>query len=491
MTRAPNLTPYFLIAASFFPLAASAQACRGNPDVGCTSPGAQCSSANVPKGYCSTPSGFPKGERQCLCEALPSTPPPPVVLHPKYVIGALIYAPPGCNSRTPGAACSQPGLVDYSSSSSMGTKVNIAQSFKYGLKATLSTGSPVTGAQASFEWSSTQGDSNSASLTKTESLEIKDPGNGDGIDHDQDMFELFLNPTLTLSMDTQRNIYWQPGWTTVGPVRLEVYVSELRNPATMRPQVAATLQGLGFTAADYKTIRCMDPFAGPGASGAGGAVPDYCQTPTASAGSSGVGIDTNRFRPTTWILPYEAPQKATDLCPSTAPTIKNDYANENATSTQDTYTVTTDVSAGVPAFGLKLEGSLSWTTGATYTTTQGSTQSASLTLVCPSVSFNGPPDVWVWVDQIFGTFVFVPYNPVTMQIAQQGTVTGSNGKPALGESVTLKYGGHTYHTFTSARGAYRFIRLKAGGTQKGVLTVHGQTQNVTVGSQKASAIRLH
>src|SRR5215467_820661 len=105
-----------LAAASFFPLNASAQLCRGNPNVGCTNPGAKCSTADVPEGRCKTPSGFPRGERECVCAGAP---PPPITIHPKYVVGGLVYAPPGCTSSTPGSACSQPGSVDYSSGSSL------------------------------------------------------------------------------------------------------------------------------------------------------------------------------------------------------------------------------------------------------------------------------------------------------------------------------------------------------------------------------------
>jgi hypothetical protein len=242
------------LAASFFPLSASAQLCRGNPDVGCTSPGAKCGTGDVLNGHCKTPGGLPRGERECVCEG---TPPPPVTLNPKYVIGGLVYAPPGCTTSTPGTACSQPGSVDYSAASSLGTKITTADSFKNGVKVTASFGSEVSGGEGSFAWNRTTGDTQSANLTKSGSLEIKVLGNEDGINHDQDMFILLLNPTVTLSSDEARTIYWQPGYSGDAAARYEVYVSELRNPATMRPDIAAVLKGRGFTAADYKTIRCL------------------------------------------------------------------------------------------------------------------------------------------------------------------------------------------------------------------------------------------
>jgi hypothetical protein len=500
----PNRTSHFSASLSFllaaasslFPLTAGSQTCRGTPDVGCTSPGAQCSAPSIPKGHCTTPPGFPRGERQCVCEGPPPTPPPPVVLNPRYVIGALVYAPPGCNSPTAGTPCAQPGLVDYSSASSMGSKVTIADSFKSTAKLTLDWGNPaVVGGEGSFAWSHTTGQSQSAALTKTGSLEIKVPGNGDGINHDQDMFILLLNPTLTLTMDSDKNIYWQPGFSGDAAERYEVYVGELRNPATMRPAVASVLKGLGFTAADYKTIRCKDPFSGPGVTGPGGAVPDPCEWVAYDLASGGAaGLDPNRFRLTTYILPYEPPQHPLDLCPSITATIKNDYATENDQSTQDETTVSFQQGGGLSSlWSLKLEGSMTWTSSETDATTTDATQSASLTLVCPSSGYTGPTEFQVYVDDLYGTFVFVPFNPLTMEITQHGTVTGSNGKPIAGEPVSLEYGGRTYHTFTSARGAYRFIRLKQpalASSQKGTLTVRGQKRVVTIGSQGAGAIRL-
>ena len=479
--------------ASFFPVSASAQLCRGNPDIGCTNAGAKCSTADVPNGRCKTTPNLPRGERECVCEGAP---PPPVTFHPKFVIGGLIYAPPGCTSSTPGSACSQPGSVDYSSGSSLGTKVTIANSFKNQVKLTAQFGSETVGGWGgSFAWSRTTSDTQSANLTKTGSLEIKTFGNNDGIDHDQDMFILLLKPTVTLSGDGTKNIYWQPGYSGEPVPRYEVYVSELRNPATMRPTVAAVLQGLGFTAADYKTIRCLDRFAGPGVSGPGGVRPDFCEV-SATTGDPSQGLDPNRFRPTTWILPYEPPLHAGDLCPTVTATIKNEYASDEARSSEEDTTVSASMDAGVPAPGawtFKIEGEMTWTSSETDTTSQGSTQSASLTLVCPSVAYTGPTLFQVYVDDLYGTFLFVPYDLATMEIIQHGAVTDAHDKPVAAEPIELEYDGRTYHTFTTASGTYRFVGLKrllGQNLQNGTIAVRNTKLGVQVRSQSPSAIRL-
>jgi hypothetical protein len=477
-----------LTAASFFPLNASAQQCRGNPNIGCTNAGAKCSSGDVQEGHCKTTPNLPRGERECVCAG---SPPPPVTIHPKYVVAGLVYAPPGCTSSTPGSACSQPGSVDYSSASSLGTKITTADSFKNGVKVTASFGSEVSGGSGSFAWSRTTGDTQSANLTKSGSLEIKVPGNADGINHDDDMFILLLNPTVTLSSDGAKNIYWQPGYSGDAAARYEVYVSELRNLATMRPAVAAVLKEHGFTAADYKTIRCLDQFAGPGIRD--GVSPDYCEV-SATTGGPSPGLDLNRFRPTTWILPYEPPRHASDLCPSITPTLKNDYASENAKSTQDEYTVSAEMHAGIDKeFDLKIEGEMTWTSSETDSNSQGSTQSASLTLVCPSVAYTGPTLFQVYWDVHYGTFLLMPFDPASMEIIQHGAVTDAHDKPVAAVPITLQYGGRTYHTFTTASGTYRFIGLKRllkANLQNGTIVVRNKKLGVHLRSQSPSTIRL-
>jgi hypothetical protein len=62
-----SLCLLFAAAALVFPISGSTQECLGNPEVGCTSAGAKCSAAKVPQGHCTTPPGFPRGEKQCLC----------------------------------------------------------------------------------------------------------------------------------------------------------------------------------------------------------------------------------------------------------------------------------------------------------------------------------------------------------------------------------------------------------------------------------------
>ena len=445
-------------AASCIPLDASAQMCRGNPDVGCTSAGARCSRCRRTGRTLHDAARFPARRAGVRLRGSPA---PPVTIQPKYIVGGLVYAPPGCTNPTAGSACSQPGSVDYSGSSSLGTKITTANSFKNGLKVTASLrDSDVIGSSDSFAWSrTTTGDSHSANLTKSSGLEIKAFGNKDGIDHDQDMFILLLNPTVTLSSDGAQNIYGNP------------VTRETPQPATrcMSPSCAilrrcALMSPLCCRHTDSRLLTTRHSVPGPvqwaRRYGTIGTQADFCQV-SASTGAPSPGLDLNRFRPTTWILPYEPPLHASDLCPTVTATLKNDFASEDASSTEDDYTVSADMHAGVKdTFGLKMEGEMTWTNSETDANSRGSTQSASLTLVCPSVGYTGPTLFQVYWDVMYGTFLLIPFDLASMEIIQHGTVTDAHGKPVGGKSVELEYGGRNYHTFTTTVGTYRFATLK-------------------------------
>jgi hypothetical protein len=261
----------------------------------------------------------------------------------------------------------------------------------------------------------------------------------------------------------------------------------------MRPVVARDLAKAGLTVADFKTIRCLDPFVGPGSTGPGGIRPDFCETrATTNAPSS--GLDLHRFRPTTAILPYEPQRNPTDLCPSLTPLLKNEYASEKDSTSQDEYAVSASADSGkLLPVSLKAENSITWTSGETDTTTQGSTQSALLTLVCPSVSYTGPTEFQIFVDTLYGTFLFVPYDSSTMAMVHNGIVLNGKGKPLAGIAVDLAYNGRTFHTFTSSTGRYRFVTLKSTinpAVRQGTITVRHVKQQVTLGSATPIAVRL-
>ena len=446
--------------------------------------------------------GNPKIYQRCVAscknECQPPPTPPPVVLQPKFMVLGLVYAPPGCTSSA-SMQCNGSSSVDYAGGSSLGSKFAVDDSFKAGMKITTDALGGAGSAGVSAGFSVTQSDSSSYAVTKSASLELKSSGNADGIDHGQDMFILLLNPTVTLSREGA-NLYWHPGYAGPSMARYEVYVSELRNPSTMRPLIAAEFKKLGFTTQDYQTILCLDPFGGSViAGGRIGIRPIGCGRPAATTGAPSSALDPRRFRPTSWSIPYEPPLQSPNCnngicnCPAITITLKNDFVDEESTGAEGEYTVGLTTSIGIPkVWDLKTQWNFTWTSSSTTTSTTDSSQSASATIACPSVNYNGPTLMQVYWDALYGSFLFVPYDLSTAAMVQQGRVTDASGKPLAGQKVDLTYGGKTYHTLTGRNGTYRFLtpRGRPVRSQTARLVVRNVSQAVTLGSPQATIIRV-
>lgn len=415
------------------------------------------------------------------CKAVPTpTPEPaptPLVVAPKYVVMALVYAPPGCSSTTTNQCASATSLVDYSSGSTLGSNVSLKDSFKVGVSYSVDLG-PKSVVSASAGFTGTQTNSSSITINKTGSHDIQVQGNGDGIDHGQDQFILMLQPTVALTKQGL-NIFWDPGLEGQWAFPYEVYVSELQRPWTMRPGVARQLQALGFTTEDYQNILSLDPYGGKVCTQGRLGEIDQCGTVNAppNGGSPGSPLDPGRFSPTTWSFPYE-PQLASPTCNNgickctvLSSTIKNELASSKSTETDSEYTVDLKTSVGVPdVWGLKSDTSLTWTNSNSTTNSTDSAQSATATISCPSPSYTGPEHILVYWDELWRTFLFVPTDISSSVAVHRGKVLNKLGKPMQGQLVNLSYGGKTYHTVTGIDGSYDFFA--APGTK--VTTKTGQ-----------------
>ncbi|HXW14398.1 MAG TPA: carboxypeptidase-like regulatory domain-containing protein, partial [Terriglobia bacterium] len=136
--------------------------------------------------------------------------------------------------------------------------------------------------------------------------------------------------------------------------------------------------------------------------------------------------------------------------------------------------------------GLNSSDSMEWTNTSSLGTSTQSLQSASATVGGPAIGFSGPPDVLVYWDTIYNSFMFA--FPTTQPTAT-GSLLDSAGKPVANQAVTLTAGGHMFKTLTNAKGQYRIYGAPNGN---GSLGVKGQNFTVTVGSGAAPpTLRLH
>ena len=374
---------------------------------------------------------------------------------PKYYVLTVLYAPPGTNG---GKSAS---LVDYSSGSSTGTTTSATSSFKAGV--TVSASTQITGDTLSAQLSTsvTTTDQTSENITKSQTYDIKVPGPGeDGISHDHDLFVLMLNPLVVVNVYPGNNVLWTMGVNgQVMNVQL-VYVAWLKNPSTMATGVQQALNAAGLTATDYAQILTTNPFA-----------------------NGATAIDPNRFLPLPQTFPYEPPLTAADPVIPITNTFQNNFTISNTQTVKTQYGVSITASGGLDlvifSATLKVTDSFQWTNTNSLGTTTTVSQSAAATVGGPAFGYSGPTDVLVYWDSIYNSFMF---GFLTETPTASGTLLSSAGAPIAYTAITLTAGGHTFKTFTNAKGQYRFYRAPGG---QGSLGVNGQNFTVTVGAGAA------
>ncbi len=201
----------------------------------------------------------------------------PGSVSPKYVVLAVVYAPPGSRSS-----------VDYGNSTMMGSSISIENSFTNAnnLSISLSAGVSILGnggsvtGTASTAYSQQQDSSSSIDVTKTSTNDSIVPGplsDAVGVDHDYDTIYIWLNPVISVGFVPGGEISWGGfGYDMTDPcVCMDVIplqVAQLKNPALITdPQTLHVLartwaQNLadgsspGLTNADLLQIADADPF---------------------------------------------------------------------------------------------------------------------------------------------------------------------------------------------------------------------------------------
>ncbi len=299
-------------------------------------------------------------------------------IRPKYQLLTLLYAPPG----TKGGSRSTVSNVVYTTGSTTGTTTSISSSFETTETVTAS----VAGLGGSGEFTASQNteDTSSVNIQKGENNAITVYGpDQDGIDHGSDMFYLWLNPLLNVTIDD--HVTWELG--VDGPTMAIQYVlaSWLQDPSQMPEDVAQQLTEAGLTQTDYAEILSCDPFI------------------------SGV-TDPNRFALVQHIsIPYEPPSSPNGPASSYTNSQFTNNTNTTTTTTKAKYKATLkDAISGTLEewLTLKFSGSVEWTNTSTSTQTNGSSQSAAFTINPPALGYTGPTELFVYWDNVYSSFMF-------------------------------------------------------------------------------------
>jgi hypothetical protein len=345
----------------------------------------------------------------------------PGIANPKFLVLSVIYAPPGQSSS-----------VDYGSSTATGSNTSFDSSYKDqksmttslqlgpGIKSTTLT------ATKTGSFTQTQDVSGSITLNKTTGFDVVAPGpanSTDGINHDYDLILLWLNPVVNLNVASSGTTATWTGYTfdANDPANevdiVPVYVAWLKNPSTMPPGVANSLartwaqppadgQGPGLNGNDFIQILARDPFA-----------------------NGATAIDPTRFDLTGQTLSFAPPVNGG--APLTQGiTLQYQNTSKQGTKATDQYktSYSVEITSSIAGFfkaTLTDTTTLTWTNTVAQSSTQTSGQTAKLALTGPSSSYNGPTDVQVYQDNVYGTFMFafVPEKPALDIWASPATQT--------------------------------------------------------------------
>lgn len=323
----------------------------------------------------------------------------------KYVVLGVIYSPPGSKSN-----------VQFNKSQELGVTRNTSKSWSNTISATANFEVGVIVASGSLSitgsWTNSHKDSITTSLTTTSGSGSIWNGAGDGINHNNDIIIVWLNPQVkvkasnlqnpllaTVSQDFESNQAFGQAQINEGqPVDINVMdlafltVAELRNPSIMSPDGNGKKikrewagAGQGLSQADFDYILNYNPYWNPNT------------TPTpASLGSRYTWVTTIPYLPNNTTSGFD----------------KNKYSNTNSTtdSNTETTTITWTAEAGISKFfkaGSKVSDQLSWGQEHTNTATSTNEIQTSFSIVGPTGStWQGPNSVNVYRDNLFGTYMF-------------------------------------------------------------------------------------
>jgi hypothetical protein len=363
-------------------------------------------------------------------------------VNPKYVIVGVTYAPPGPSSS-----------VTYANSTLVGNTTKIVNSFKSGVKFSISiTGkisawhivggvaAKITGTD-STEY--TQTSSNTSTVTISKQATVSDKTNGTGnafspVNHDYDTIWLWLNPLVLLTVDPQdtSKVQWNGyGFDPNDVNGMDVFgvqVGWLNGHFGNNPSINAVLarswvtstepsmtwpagEGPGLTQTDISKILLVDPFTSGTYS-----LPSPLPSTTSDGRFTQIPFPPN---------PVNYAQAGPGNGGGTTTMYDTVNVNSSALTTGLAHSFTEAVgiqgefSGGVLGESLTVDLGTTWTFEwdhsweNTLTTTKTLTKALSVTGPgCPQTSppcvptYTGPGEFIVYQDNLYGTFMFYQGN---------------------------------------------------------------------------------
>ncbi len=329
---------------------------------------------------------------------------------PKYLVLGVVYAPPG-----PGSTGSfGPSYVDYTNTTQLGANTTWSSSFANGFG--YSTEGSLFGITlgGGAEWTQETDDSTSIAVTKEASVSDKYPGLSPattvGLNHDNDIILLWLNPALLCTAEEQwtqlpipaaaQCLIYDPMGIPSDPDSpqmdvVQIPVGELNGHYSMQslnPDLYQILQNHGVTSADYSTILGVVPYA-------------------SCAGSMSciqtIGANSTRFDVVTGapIINFA------NNCNSSSYTATYSSTTTAGQGASASYTITNTLTGSQSFIGTMkeiLKSTQTWTNKWSEATSTMTGQSASVTINQPCSGYSGPSQFKIYKDNIYGSFMLYP-----------------------------------------------------------------------------------
>jgi hypothetical protein len=351
---------------------------------------------------------------------------PNVMIHPKYIVVGVTYAPPGPSSS-----------VQYTQANLTQTTITDASSYLAGTTQTvsLSAGGKIFGAvNGSVVVSSTSSASQTTSSTNATTISFSDATSyrltgpptptvsvNTPINHDYDIIWLWLNPIAmyTVNASSPKLLQFNGfAYDMADMARMDIYpvqVGQLNGRIPMSASMVNVLSrswaasnqtfpaggGPGLTAADYVNILAYNPYSNSAYS-----VPPTLITSLdkrySLTGTANGNVQSFFYGPGQLTQTY-----SNTYVDSTIATQGVTLVNTQSYGVD----VTTSVTAGLTySAALKTLNTQTWTNTQSKAITNTTTQINQLSIgsPCSSCAYTGPTVFAVYQDNIFGTFMFDP-----------------------------------------------------------------------------------
>lgn len=361
------------------------------------------------------------------------------IYDPDYKVVTLIYAPPGNKSSA--------GLT---TSSSNGTTTTMGNTFTNGSSVSF-TGGVIGDVGAGFGVTKTKGNTHTFTETFTNSAGISigsQSTNPNAINHDQDLFAIWLNPEVTVSSNgsvplnyivatqpASNGVLEDADIVEVSAVTMEANAAGVTavplsilepqtDPATggVSPGLGAICKNnaayfantctqanqCGCVPSDFAAILALDPllnFSGTtNPMNADTSGPTACASPTASDSCRYIPVPISTGSPTQVTALLEGPNCQGCDAPTNPFTQSDATANTQTLSESKSETVSFSAKVNVLVAQMTDSVTFTWTDNESSGQTAGTTNSQSVTLSSATVDCS--EEISIYEDTIFHTFVF-------------------------------------------------------------------------------------